>query len=191
MDFEIYALAKKYTDKKVSESGGGSSTDYSVEITESTSESYAKVYSVKQGGNVVGTINIPKDMVIQSGQIVENPTGQVAGQYLELTLANSESTKIYIAVSDLVDVYTAQSNATQIQLSISSGNVISAKIVAGSVGETELSTTLKNTLNTYSLHISKTIASEEGAHGLRYYNGALEYNDNGTWKPLSISNLMI
>lgn len=40
-------------------------------------------------------------------------------------------------------------------------------------------------------HVSSKIASAGGAHSLRYYNGKLQYNDNGTWKTLSISDLII
>lgn len=40
-------------------------------------------------------------------------------------------------------------------------------------------------------HLSETVASETGAHDLRLYNGVLQYNDNGTWKPLHISDLLI
>lgn len=164
--------------------------EYTVEVSENTGGDYAKSYTIKQGGKTLSTINIPKDMVVSSGQLVENPTGYPKGKYIELVLANSDNTKIYIAVSDLVDVYTTETGATQIQLSINN-NVISAKIVPGSISENELNVSLKNKLNGYELHISKTVTSEDGVHGLRYYNGILEYEDNGVWKPVSISSLMI
>lgn len=186
---ETLAAAKKYTDKVAS--SGGSTEDLAVKITESNSASYAKVYTVKQGSTIVGTINIPKDMVVQSGQIVENPSGQTAGTYLELTLANSSNSKIYISVSDLVDVYTVEANATQIQLAIDGANKLSAQVVSGSIGSTQLSTAVNNSLNASSLHIAKTVSSEAGAHGLRYYGGKLQYNNNGTWTTLNISELLI
>lgn len=190
INVETLAIAKKYTDKAV-ESGIGDVDRLKVTMTEDGSSDYAKVYTVKQGDILVGTINIPKDMVVQSGQIVENPTGQPAGKYLELILANNDNTKIYISVSDLVDVYTAETGATQVQLTIDSTNKISARIIAGSITTTELSTSVKNSLNSISVHISKTIPSEAGAHGLRYYNGALQYDNNGTWTTINISELLI
>lgn len=186
---ETLAAAKKYADKVVS--SGGSTEDLTVKITESNSASYAKIYTVKQGGVVVGTINIPKDMVVSSGQIVENPSGQAAGTYLELTLANSNNSKIYISVSDLIDVYTVETNATQIQLAIDGANKLSAQVVAGSIGSTQLNAAVNNSLNASSLHINKVISSEAGAHGLRYYDGKLQYNNNGTWTTLNISELLI
>ncbi len=122
-------------------------SEYSIDISEETGGDYAKVYIVKQGDEVISRINIPKDMVVSSGAVVENPDGYPAGKYIELTLANADDSKIYIALSDLVDEYT--------------------------------------------VHINAKTASSDGAHGLRYYNGALQYDDNGEWKTLSISDLLI
>lgn len=102
---------------------------------------YLKTYELYQGGNaaanLVGKIDIPKDLVVTSGEIVVNPTGQPAGTYLKLTIAN-QTTPVYINVADLCDVYTAQQSAAQVQLVISATNEISATIVAGSVTATEL-----------------------------------------------------
>ena len=51
---------------------------------------------------------------------------------------------------------------------------------------------LANTAKTSATnHVEASIASESGAHDLRYYNGVLQYDDNGVWKPLSISDLII
>ncbi len=105
--------------------------------TSTTTEGYLKSYAIKQGGTAVGTIDIPKDLVVVSGEVVVDPEGQSAGTYIKLVIANQEA-PIYINVKSLVDVYTAEQSATQIQLSISDTNEISATIVAGSVGTTEL-----------------------------------------------------
>ena len=187
INVETLAAAKKYADKIAGSSGGGGA----VEVIEDSSASYAKVYTIKQDGNVVGTINIPKDMVVQSGQIVENPSGQTAGKYLELTLANSDNSKVYISVSDLTDVYTIQEKAAQVQLAINESNQISATIVNGSIGTQQLSTTITNTLNIASVHVSTTIPSEAGAHGLRYCNNTLQYYNGTKWVTLSMSNLLL
>lgn len=48
-----------------------------------------------------------------------------------------------------------------------------------------------DTLVDVGTHPQESIVSAEGAHNLRYYNGALQYDDNGTWKTLSISELKI
>ena len=107
--------------------------------TSATTEGYLKTYTIKQGETEIGKIDIPKDLVVQNGEVVVDPEGQPAGTYIKLTIANQE-TPIYINVADLVDVYTAQASAAQIQLAISATNEISATIVAGSVTATELAT---------------------------------------------------
>lgn len=87
-------------------------------LTKSTSTDYAAVYHLqKNGANVGEAINIPKDMVVESGKIVWGSyTDGVftpatdkknATPYVELTLANSTANKIYIAVADLVNEHKA------------------------------------------------------------------------------------
>ena len=107
--------------------------------TTTTTEGMAKSYTIKQGDKAVTTIDIPKDMVVKSGVVQENPKGLEAGTYLVLTLANATEDTIYINVGKLVDIYTVKAKATQIQLAIdSSTREISATIVAGSVDTAEL-----------------------------------------------------
>lgn len=116
-------------------SGGGKN----ITVTESTSQEYAKIYTIKQGEVVVGTINIPKDLVVESGHVEVNPSGQPAGTYIVLTLANAASSKVYVNVGSLVDIYTAKENATQVQVAIDPvTREISASIVADSIGNNEL-----------------------------------------------------
>lgn len=87
-------------------------------LTKSTSTDYAAVYHLqKDGANVGEAINIPKDMVVESGKVVWGsyadgvftPATDMknATPYVELTLANSSANKIYIAVADLVNEHVA------------------------------------------------------------------------------------
>lgn len=87
-------------------------------LTKSTSTGYAAVYHLqKDGVNVGEAINIPKDMVVESGKVVWGSYSdgtftpatdkKNATPYIELTLANSTASKIYIAVADLVNEHTA------------------------------------------------------------------------------------
>ena len=93
---------------------------------DATSADYAAVYHLtKDGTNVGEPINIPKDLFVESGEIVDNPTGQPEGKYIKLTLQN-QTDPIYINVADLVDAYTAGNGIT-----ISDSNVVSANVVAG------------------------------------------------------------
>lgn len=115
--------------------------DYSGNVTiesETTTSGMLKSYTVKQGDDVIGVIDIPKDLVVSEGSVVVDPEGQESGTYIKLVIANQD-TPLYINVGTLVDIYKAKENATQIQLVInSSTREISATIVAGSVGTTEL-----------------------------------------------------
>ena len=107
--------------------------------SETTTTGMLKSYTVKQGGKQIGVIDIPKDMVIKSGEVVVNPEGQTAGTYIVLTLANAAEDKIYVNVGTLVDIYTAKANAAKVQLTINpSTREISADIVAGSIGAADL-----------------------------------------------------
>lgn len=93
---------------------------------DATSTDYAAVYHLtKDGTNVGEAINIPKDLFVESGEIVENPAGQPEGKYLKLVLQN-QTAPVYINVADLVDAYTAGNGIT-----ISDTNEVSAKVVAG------------------------------------------------------------
>lgn len=87
-------------------------------LTKSTSTDYAAVYHLqKDGVNVGEAINIPKDMVVESGKVVWGSYSdgvftsatdkKNATPYVELTLANSTANKIYIAVADLVNEHKA------------------------------------------------------------------------------------
>ena len=81
------------------------------EITPSNDNSTVKQYKIKQGGVDVKTIDIPKDLVVESGEVIvateENENLIKGEKYLKLTLNSSTANPIYIAVKDLVDVYTA------------------------------------------------------------------------------------
>lgn len=103
----------KYVDTKV-----GAVKVPAYTLTKSTSTDYAAVYHLqKDGANVGEAINIPKDMVVESGKVVWGSYADgtftpatdktKATPYVELTLANSTANKIYIAVADLVNEHKA------------------------------------------------------------------------------------
>ena len=107
--------------------------------SKTTTTGMLKSYTVKQGNKQIGVIDIPKDMVVKSGEVVVNPEGKTAGTYIVLTLANATEDKIYVNVGTLVDIYTAKANAAKVQLTINPATrEISADIVAGSIGTADL-----------------------------------------------------
>ena len=118
--------------------GTGGTASVVTVTTDVTTEGALKSYTIKQGETTVGVIDIPKDMVVEAGEVVTNPDGQPAGTYIKLVLANVAE-PLYINVGTLVDIYKAKENATQVQLAIDPvTREISATIVAGSIGTTEL-----------------------------------------------------
>lgn len=145
---------------------------------------YAKTYEIKQGGTSLGKIDIPKDMVVSSAQVVDDPAGQPAGKYIELTIANNDGSKVYINVNDLVDAYTAAASATQVQLVISATNEISASIVAGSITATELATDAVETANIKNKNVTKAKLEQDVQDSLGKADNAVqsvvEGSANGT-----------
>ena len=136
-------------------SAGGTAAAVSIS-TETTTEGASKSYTIYQGETKVGVIDIPKDMVVESGEVVVNPEGQAAGTYIKLVLANANNDVIYVNVGTLVDIYKAKASAAQIQVAIDSATrEISATIVAGSVTATELAANAVTTEKIASGNVTK------------------------------------
>ena len=117
---------KDALDALYAQSGEGSKV--TLESVDGT-DGILKVYTIKQGGTAVGTINIPKDLVVQSGSVVkgtwqggtftENTSGK--GTALKLVIAN-QTAPVYINTLDLVKDHTAGNG-----IAISETNEISVK----------------------------------------------------------------
>ena len=137
---------------------GAGGTAAAITVTaKGASDTYANVYEIAQGTTVVGTINIPKDMVVESGEVVD-----VDGvKNIKLVLQNVE-TPLYIPVGSLVDIYVAKAEAGQVQVAIDSNTrEISAHIVAQSVTATELATNAVVTAKIADANVTKTKLSAE------------------------------
>lgn len=146
--------------------------------TTTTTEGMAKSYTIKQGTQTVGTIDIPKDMVVSAASVETNPAGQEEGTYIVLTIANAAQDKLYINVGTLVDIYTAKQGATQIQLVIDqSTNEISASIVAGSVTATELAENAVITTKIADKNVTKAKLSDEVQTSLGKADSAVQLAD--------------
>lgn len=128
---------------ELAEASSGGVASKTVYLTDDSAgqSAYAKVYNLYQGSDSsdmtqnthVGTINIPKDKVVEDGSVVDitfsegklwdgatdvtalikgtgTPTAADAGKYIKLVLQNV-SDPLYIAANDLVDVYTGGTTA--------------------------------------------------------------------------------
>lgn len=134
-----------YVDEKIA--AIPAQTDYTVTCNATTPEGYAKRYTLSQCGNQIATIDIPSDMVVSSGKVVENPTGQPAGTYIELTLANATKDKIYINVGDLIEYVTGAEAADGIiTTSVDANHVLTATIGDGTITKAKLATAVQTSL---------------------------------------------
>lgn len=183
-------------------SGGGAVT---VTVASTPTEGYAKTYNINQNGAVVGVIDIPKDMFIQSGSVetvtvddVPYTGAKVGDMYIDLAIQNQVN-HLYIPVNSLVDIYTVTANAPQVQLAISpNNNEISASIVAGSIGTTELAdgavTKVKLSQAVQNLIDGKVDEEVTGSNGkalvFNEYDGGgakFEHKD-GTWSFVGVND---
>ena len=115
-------------------------------------------YTIKQGGNTIGTINIPKFLVVKSGSVVtgtwsgttftEDATqpGSGTGKAIKLVLndsgdSDSNDDVLYINVADLVDVYTGEDG-----IEVAANNVIKPRL-ASKTPHTNASVNPTNTAN--------------------------------------------
>lgn len=124
-----------------------SAAEYSITKAADSGE-YAAVYNLTKGGEVVGaSINIPKDMVVKSGEVVTNPDETHTGTFLVLTLANATDDKIYINVADLIEYVTSGSKIGDIVvIDVSADHKVTATITDGTVTKEKLTVAVQTSL---------------------------------------------
>lgn len=155
-------------------------TDYTVTVTSTDGGSgdlYSKRYTIAQSETgLSATIDIPKDMVVESGEVVTNPQGQPAGTYLHLVLANAVSSDIYINVSDLIEYVTSGSQAgDMVVINIDAQHRVTATITDGTVTKAKLENSIQTTLNKAD---SALQASDITATGVEGTNGTITVKGN-------------
>ena len=161
-------------------------TDYSLTVTNPASSTYAQVYEFKQLNKTIATINIPKDMVVQSGTVethAEAGAWGKAGTYLHLVLANAENSSIYINVGDLIEYVSAGSDENDaIQISISADHKVSASVKNGSITLAMLAEAVQTEINKAHTHANKAeldkIAVGDKAKWDAMQGNAKTYTDN-------------
>lgn len=123
--------------------------EYTIEKATEAGE-FAAVYQLKKDGQPIGAdINIPKDMVVKSGRVVTNPDASHTGTFIELTLANDESTKIYINVGDLIEYVTSgSSTGDMVVVDVnSSTHKVTATITDGTITKAKLEATVQTKID--------------------------------------------
>lgn len=107
--------------EKVHDTATASKTSSVVTLAaaDTATEGYLKTYELKQGGVKVGTIDIPKDLVVTSGSVVKGnwdnskftESASGTGTALKLVIANQDA-PVYINTRDLVKDLTAGNGIT-------------------------------------------------------------------------------
>lgn len=134
--------------------------EYSIKKLEAANEGMSASYQLtKDGKNVGAIIDIPKDMVVKSGTVVTKAEAGAwgkAGTYLELTLANATSDKVYINVGDLIEYVTSGSTEEDsVQVAVSDDHKITASIKDGSIALGKLTTAVQTEINKAHEHANK------------------------------------
>lgn len=126
--------------------------EYTIAVS-TTTEGYSKSYELQKDGVATGVkIDIPKDLVINSGSVEEVTNAdspysgaKVGDKYIDIVLNDSSASHIYIPVNDLVDAYTSGNG-----ININDSNEVSVKIYSTN------SNGLKATANGLELDVATT-----------------------------------
>ena len=122
--------------------------DLKMEVKGTPNTGYLKTYSFTYGSGSAFEIDIPKDLVVKSGEVIvvddmHPVSGLTNGTYLKLIIAN-QAEPVYINVADLCDVYTGKAVTDGVSVAISETNEISATLVGKAVAEANLADDLAN-----------------------------------------------
>ena len=120
--------------------------DLVMEVKATPNDGYLKTYQFTYGTGTTFEIDIPKDLVVESGEVIvvtdEAPvSGLTNGTYLKLVIVG-QTEPVYINVADLCDVYTGKTATDGVSVAVSETNEISATLVGKAVTEANLTDAL-------------------------------------------------
>lgn len=124
----------------------GAAPEYSIVKSENSGD-FAAIYNLTKDGTVVGaSINIPKDMVVESGSVVENPEGQPEGTYIKLVLQNVAE-PLFINVGSLIEYVTSGSvSGDMVMINVSDDHKVTATITDGTITLAKLTTEIQTAI---------------------------------------------
>lgn len=142
----IYSFGETLSGAAVA--AANSSLSIHLSSTESEEAGVLRTYTLTQGGELIGTINIPKDFLVKSAELCTVATAdvpytgaEVGDKYIDFTVNTKDddetASHVYLPVKDLVDVYTGADTDT-ISVTVGNDNSISAIVRSGSITSTEL-----------------------------------------------------
>lgn len=131
--------------------------EYSIAKDETPGE-FAAVYHLTKGGVNTGVaINIPKDMVVQSGSVVTDPEDQPKGTYIKLVLQNVTD-PLYINVGDLIEYVTSGSlENDMVVVAVSEDHKVTATITDGTITLAKLHADVQAQINKAHDHANKAV----------------------------------
>ena len=160
-------------------------------ITKDTSSSdYAAVYHLTKNGTKVDVpINIPKDMVVESGEVKTYATKAAAttdgmsasqadketfpGTFIKLTISNKASDKLFINVSNLIEYVTSGSTATDmVVVNVSADHKVTATLTDGKVTLAKLEANVQTKINQAHTHANKTVIDDITAEKVNAWDDA-------------------
>lgn len=141
--------------------------EYTMTRLETASSGASASYQLTKDGTGIGAvIDIPRDMVVSSGAVVTNPVGQVAGTYIELTLANAANDKLYINVGDLIEYVTSGSSAgDMVVINVDANHQVTATITDGTITKAKLASAVQTSLNLADTALQKADIVTGSANG--------------------------
>ena len=161
------------------QTGGTGSVVTVEEVTTGLDDRVLKAYKIWQGShedasNLKGTINIPKDLVVTSGSVVNGTwsgdtftEGSGTDKALKLVIAN-QTAPVYINPTDFIDVYTANNQGSEVTVAIDNSNNITATI--GTVAASKISYN-DSTVETELTNINATLTAHQ--NDLTAYQGRI------------------
>lgn len=170
------------------------SAEYSIEKLKAANEGMSASYQLTKDGKSVGAIiDIPKDMVVKSGVVVtkaeEGAWGE-AGTYLELTLANATSDKVYINVGDLIEYVTSGSTEEDsVQVAVSADHKVTASIKDGSIALGKLAAGVQTKINQAHEHANKAELDKIKAGDVALWDAEKGAMDKATANAAAIAEL--
>lgn len=157
---KVNGTAQAITDKAVDIAVPG----YTIEKATDSGD-YASIYQLMKDGVATGAaINIPKDMVVQSGSVVTlDADGATAvgltnaGTYIKLVLANATNDTLYIDVSGLIEYVTSGSAAgDMVVINIDeTTHKVTATITDGTITKAKLAAEVQDVLDDVANKVDK------------------------------------
>lgn len=140
--------------------------EYSI-VKAADSGDYAAVYNLTKGGEIVGaSINIPKDMVVKSGSVVDGD--------IVLVLNDEANTEIVIPADSLIEYVTSGSQTgDMVVIAVSDDHKVTASITDGSITLAKLATDVQTAIGKAHSHENADVLAGITAQNIVDWNDAV------------------